>query len=83
MLIVTNGDSYCCTSSYFIMTLLLIFVPIGVCPPLQDPMNGRVIVQGNNAIFACFNGATVMGNPFLTCSNGNWNSPPPTCKFLN
>ena len=67
----------------FIMTLFLIFVPIGVCPLLQDPMNGQVFIQGNMAIFACSNGATVMGNSVLKCSNGNWNSSPPTCKFLS
>ena len=65
------------------MTLLLLFVPIGVCPPLEDPMNGKIFFQGNIAIFACFNSTTVMGNSVLTCINGNWNSPPPTCKFLN
>ena len=56
---------------------------IGVCPPLQDPINGEVFVHGNMAIFACSDGATVMGKSVLTCSNGNWNHPPPTCKLLN
>ena len=59
------------------------FVPIGVCPPLQDPMNGEVYIQGNMAIFACFDGTNVMGNSVLTCSNGNWDFPPPRCKRLN
>ena len=63
--------------------LLIYMYYIGVCPPLQDPINGKVFVQGNFAIFACFNGTTVMGNPILTCSNGNWNYPPPTCKLPN
>ena len=61
----------------------LMFVLIGVCPPLQNPKNGRVLIQGNIAAFVCFPGATATGNPFLTCINGNWNSPPPTCKLLN
>ena len=56
---------------------------IGVCPPLQDPINGEVFVHGNMAIFACSNGATVIGKSVLTCNNGNWNHPPPTCKLLN
>ena len=66
-----------------IMTLILIFVPTGVCPPLQDPMNGQVFITGNMAVFACSNGTTVMGNSVLTCSNGNWNGSPPSCKLLN
>ena len=65
------------------MTLLLIFVPIEVCRPLQDPMNGKVYILGNKAVFGCFNGTTVMGNHAITCINGNWDSPPPTCKLQN
>ena len=47
------------------------------------PTNGRVFVQGDTALFVCFPGTTPMGNPILTCSNGTWNYPPPTCKLLN
>ena len=65
------------------MTLLLLFVPIGVCPPLKDPMNGTIVLQENTAFFVCFAGTAVMGNPILTCSNGNWNDPPPTCELVN
>ena len=68
-------------SVYYDITLL--FVPIGVCPPLQDPINGKVVVQGNTAFFVCFPGTTAVGTPILTCSNGNWDNPPPTCKLLN
>ena len=56
---------------------------LGVCPPLQDPVNGKVIVQGNTAIFACFDGTAVIGNPIIACNNGTWNRPPPTCKLLS
>ena len=56
---------------------------IGVCPVLLDPTNGKVLVQGNTAFFVCFKGTVVTGNPILTCSNGNWNGSPPTCKLLN
>ena len=56
---------------------------IGVCPVLQDPTNGKVFVQGNTAFFVCFPGTTVTGNPILTCSNGDWNGSPPTCKLPN
>ena len=59
------------------------FICVGVCPTLQDPVNGKVIVLGNTAIFVCFHGTTVIGNPIIACSNGNWNSPPPTCKLLS
>ena len=65
----------------FIMVLLLIFT--GVCPVLQNPDNGKVIVQEDMAFFVCLAGTVVMGNPILTCINGNWNNPPPTCKLLN
>ena len=50
---------------------------------LLDPTNGKVLVQGNAAFFVCFDGTVVTGNPILTCSNGNWNGSPPTCKLLN
>ena len=50
---------------------------------LQDPTNGIVLVLGNTAYFVCFNGYTTMGNSMLTCSNGNWNGSPPTCKLQN
>ena len=63
--------------------LLYMYIHIGVCPPLQDPVNGRVFVQGNIAFIVCSDGTVVMGNSILTCSNGNWNHPPPTCKLLN
>ena len=56
---------------------------IGVCPILLDPTNGKVFVQENTAFFVCFPGTAVVGNPIITCSNGNWNYPPPTCKLLN
>ena len=56
---------------------------VGVCPMLLDPINGKVFLQGNTAFFVCFPGTAVMGVPILTCSNGNWNNPPPTCKLLN
>ena len=60
-----------------------LFVPIGVCPPLQDPINGQKFIQGNLAIFACSSGTIVMGNPVLTCINGDWDSLPPTCELQN
>ena len=63
--------------------LLYMYIHIGVCPPLQDPVNGRVFMQGNIAFIVCSDGTVVMGNSILTCSNGNWNYPPPTCKLLN
>ena len=81
MLIVTNGDSYYCTSA--LLCIIYLIVHVGVCPPLQHPMNGQVFIHGNMAVFACSDGATVMGKSVLICSNGNWNFPPPTCKFLN
>ena len=62
---------------------VITFTYIGVCPPLQDPINGKVFVDGNMAVFVCFNGTTVMGNPILICSNGEWSNPPPTCKLLS
>ena len=65
----------------FSMIFLLIF--IGVCPILQNPDNGKVIVQEDTAFFVCLAGTVVVGNPILTCINGNWNDPPPTCKLLN
>ena len=66
---------------YYHITLM--FVSIGVCQPLQDPINGKIFLQGNIAFFVCFPGTAVMGNPILTCINGNWNNPPPTCELLN
>ena len=65
---------------YSIMILLLMFT--GVCPVLQNPANGRVFLQDDDtALFVCLANATVIGNPILTCINGNWNNPPPTCKL--
>ena len=49
---------------------------------LLDPTNGKVFVNENTAYFVCLSG-TIMGNPVLTCSNGNWNDSPPTCKLMN
>ena len=80
MLIVNDGDSYCFTSAYRLFNCAY----IGVCPALQNPINGQIFMHGNMAAFVvCFNGTTVNGNPILICNNGNWNSPPPTCRFLN
>ena len=59
------------------------YMCIGVCPKLLDPTNGKVFLQGSNAIFVCFSGATIMGSPILACSNGTWSGSPPTCEFLN
>ena len=50
---------------------------------LQDPTNGKVFMLENTAVFGCFNGYMVMGNPILTCNNGNWNGSPPTCQLPN
>ena len=50
---------------------------------LQDPTNGKIIVYGDTAFFVCLSGTVVMGNPILTCINGTWSNPPPTCKLLN
>ena len=63
--------------------VLDIILCTGVCPMLQDPTNGKVVLQGDTAFFVCLSGTTVMGNPILLCVNGDWNNPPPTCKFLN
>lgn len=54
---------------------------ISSCPALNDPDNGNVYIisNGQNAIFTCKSGFTVIGNPFLVCLNGVWNSPPPKC----
>lgn len=78
---VTDGDSYCCTSA--LHDIIYLIVPTGVCPPLQNPINGRIFMVGNTAGFVCFNGTTAVGNPVLTCSSGNWDYPPPTCRFQN
>ena len=50
---------------------------------LVNPINGRVLVQGDEAYFVCSSGTAVVGEPILTCINGTWNNPPPTCKLLN
>ena len=53
----------------------------GVCPTLQDPINGKVITLANTAYFICFSGTVVIGNPIIRCINGTWTGPPPICKL--
>ena len=65
------------------IVLCMLLYYVGVCPVFQDPTNGKVFVHGDIAFFVCFNATTVMGKSILTCSNGNWNGSPPTCKLLN
>ena len=55
-----------------------------VCPPLEDPDNGRVTVTGfgigDEASYTCDQGYQLDGVSSLTCSSdGQWSSQPPTC----
>ena len=67
---------------YIIMQACLFLVELIVCPPLKDPDNGKVFIYpgGTIAIFTCHSGFTTIGNPFLQCIDGKWNSPPPKCQ---
>ena len=67
----------------YVYDITFVYYTIGVCPMLVNPINGRVLVQGDEAYFVCSSGTAVVGEPILTCINGTWNNPPPTCKLLN
>ena len=52
------------------------------CPTLSDPDNGKVYIisDGRVAIFTCNDGFVTVGNSYLQCINGKWNSQPPKCQ---
>ena len=71
--------SYICLC---ILSGLLFLVEVIVCDKLKDPDNGMVFYfnAGKTAIFTCHSGFTTIGNSYLQCIDGRWNSPPPKCQ---
>ena len=60
---------------------ILIEINIPTCLKLEDPDNGKVFyISPTTAIFSCNSGFITLGNPFLQCFDGKWNSPPPKCQ---
>ena len=57
---------------------------IGLCPKLNDPMNGKVVFsglrEGNYANYSCDSGYNLLGSPTIVClSTGLWNPASPIC----
>ncbi|XP_065905710.1 cell adhesion molecule DSCAM-like [Dysidea avara] len=52
-----------------------------MCPPLQNPVNGHVNLQGGGqfAVYSCNSGYSPNGPFILWCSGGRWNPSPPAC----
>ena len=56
------------------------------CPRLQRPRRGEVTItkDGRLALFSCNHGFMMMkGSSVLKCSNGKWDSSPPTCNSIS
>ena len=56
----------------------------GVCPILDQPSNGSLVVStymvNGSALYSCNSGYQLVGSPTSNClSTGNWSSSPPTC----
>ena len=71
--------SYICLC---VLSGLLFLVEVIECDKLKDPDNGMVffIQPGKIAVFTCHSGFTTIGNSYLQCINGKWNTPPPKCQ---
>ena len=55
------------------------------CPRLQRPRRGDITIaeDGQLAFFSCNRGFTMRGSSVLKCSNGKWDSSPPTCNSIS
>ena len=58
----------------------IIFIA-AMCPPLQNPVNGHVSLQGGGqfAVYSCNSGYSPNGPFILWCRGGRWNPSPPAC----
>ena len=67
------------------MTITLFLgYPVVVCGPLEDPVNGRVIVTseefGGEATYRCDSGFILVGNTQRSCATTGWTGQDPTCR---
>ena len=81
-MLVTNCIYVCAKSRNCKINFALFLIENDKCLPLSDPDNGKVyiILNGKVAIFTCNDGFVTVGNPYLQCIDGKWNSPPPKCQ---
>lgn len=57
------------------------------CGPLQDPVNGRVVIKGTavsaTATYTCDPGFVLIGNSQRECLlSGQWSGQDPTCEGM-
>ena len=62
----------------------LIFFLVALCPRLKNIPNGFSTIysrrHGSKVLLFCQRGYKLIGNSELTCYNGTWSGPPPTCS---
>ncbi len=92
--IADDGDgnkSYPFDCKYHHCRILIIIVALVICPNLNSPQSGQVIVsdvnniQGSNATYSCNIGFELIGNSMRICQNtggsvGVWSGSDPTCR---
>ena len=70
--------------------LFIILFSSAVCPDLEDPANGKVMMTGNSdgdtATYSCDPGYELVGTETVICySDGQWrqwSDPPPVCQII-
>ena len=72
-------------AEYVLFCLNLPYDSTVVCPMLESPMNGQVVVggilPGDTAIYTCNATYTLEGEELLTCqSDGTWDHTKPVCN---
>lgn len=73
---------YIVHAKYNILSPVLSTSTASKCSNLKDPSNGKVYIidNGGTALFICNSGFVTAGSPTSYCIDGNWSSPPPSCK---
>ena len=81
-------------NNYVIDTSHLFLPVLLICPDLNNPQNGQVMVddvnnfQGSNATYSCNIGFELIGGSMRVCENtggsiGDWSGSDPTCQRRN